>query len=91
MKACNNDFEKNTPLRSRTILKLSTRREKATATQSREMELMSDLDNLDIMIGSENINPIERELANTIRYQQPHLTLSPTLILGESLSSGMSL
>ena len=68
-----------------------TKRQKATANQSREMEFMSDLDNLDIMIGSENINPIERELANTIGYQQPNLTLSPTLILGEILPSGMGL
>ena len=28
--------------------------------------MMSDFDNLDITIGNENINPIERELANTI-------------------------
>ena len=30
------------------------------------MDMMSDFDNLDIMIGNENNNPIEREYANTI-------------------------
>ena len=43
-----------------------TRRQKAKARISREMDMMSDFDNLDIMIGNENINPIERELAKTI-------------------------
>ena len=28
--------------------------------------MMSDLNYLDIMVGSENVNPVERELANTI-------------------------
>ena len=31
-----------------------------------EMDLMSDSDNLDIMLGNQNINPIERELADAI-------------------------
>ena len=43
-----------------------TRRQKAKARNSREMNMMSDFDNLDIMKGNENINAIERELANTI-------------------------
>ena len=44
----------------------STRRQKAKAKKSREMDMIFVLDNLDIMIGSENITPIERELTNTI-------------------------
>ena len=44
----------------------STRRQKAKARRSREMDMMSDFDNLDIIVGNENINPIERELANGI-------------------------
>ena len=43
----------------------SRRRQKAEARKSREMDMMSDLDNLDIM-KSENVIPIERELANAI-------------------------
>ena len=39
----------------------STRRQKAKARRSREMDMMSDYDNLDVMLGSENNNPIERE------------------------------
>ena len=44
----------------------STRRPKAKARKSREMDMFSNFDNLDLMIGNDNINPIERELANTI-------------------------
>ena len=46
----------------------STRRYKAKARKSREMDMMSDFDNMDmdVMIGNENTNPIERELANAI-------------------------
>ena len=40
----------------------STRNQKAKAKQYRDMNMMSDFDNLDIMIGNENINPNEREL-----------------------------
>ena len=44
----------------------STRRQKAEARASREMDKMYDFDNLDILVGSDNINPIERELACAI-------------------------
>ena len=44
----------------------STRRQKAKARKSREMDMMSDLDNSDIMLGNGNDNPIERELASAI-------------------------
>ena len=44
----------------------STRRRKAKARKSRELDMMSDIDNLDIMLGSAGENPIERELADEI-------------------------
>ena len=44
----------------------STRRQKTKARRSREMDMMYDFDNLDIMVGNENVYPIERELANAI-------------------------
>ena len=44
----------------------STRRQKAKARKSKEMDMMSDIDNLDVMLGNGNINPIERELADAI-------------------------
>ena len=44
----------------------STRRQKAKARKSREMDMMFDWDNLDIMLGNGNDNPIERELASAI-------------------------
>ena len=31
------------------------------------MDMMSDFDNLDVMVGCDNINPIERELASAIK------------------------
>ena len=30
------------------------------------MDMMSDFENMDVMIGNENINPIEQELSNMI-------------------------
>ena len=42
----------------------STRRQKAKARKSREMDMMSDIDNLDVMLGKGNENPIEKELAD---------------------------
>ena len=45
----------------------STRRQKAKAKKSREMDLMSDIDNLDVMLGSRDKNPIEKELPDAIK------------------------
>ena len=42
----------------------STRRQKAKARKSREMDMMSDTDILDVMLGNGNDNPVERELAD---------------------------
>ena len=44
----------------------STRRQKAKARKLRELDMMSDTDNLDIMLGNSGGNPIERELADAI-------------------------
>ena len=44
----------------------STRRQKAKARKSRELDMMSDFDNLDEILGNDKINPIERELSNVI-------------------------
>ena len=44
----------------------STRRQKAKAIKSREMDMISDLDNLAVMLGNGNDDPIERELADAI-------------------------
>ena len=50
----------------------STTRQKAKARKSREMDMMSDMDNLDIMLGNGNSNPIERELAEAIDQSSVH-------------------
>ena len=44
----------------------STRRQKAKARRSREMDMMSDFEKMDVVLGNENANPIERELTDTI-------------------------
>ena len=44
----------------------STRGQKAKARNSREMDMMSNMDNLDVMLGNGNSNPIEREVAVAI-------------------------
>ena len=44
----------------------STRSQKAKARKSREMDMMSDIDNLDVMLGNGSENLIERELADAI-------------------------
>ena len=48
----------------------STRKQKAKARKSKEMDMLSDMDNLDVMIGSEN--PLERELADVIDQSSIH-------------------
>ena len=50
----------------------STRRQKAKARKFREMDMMSDFENLDIMLGNSNNNPIERELAEAIGQSSTH-------------------
>ena len=50
----------------------SSRRQKAKARRSREMDMLSDYDNLDVMLGIENNNPIERELADAIDQSSAH-------------------
>ena len=50
----------------------STRRQKAKARKSKEMDMMSDFENLDVMLGNDNVNPIERELSNVIGNSESH-------------------
>ena len=49
-----------------------TRRQKTKGRKSREMDMMSDFDLLDLMTGNDNLNPIERELTNTIEGSTNH-------------------
>ena len=50
----------------------STRKQKAKARKSREMDMMSDFGNLDVMMGNDNNNPIERELVDAIEQPSVH-------------------
>ena len=44
----------------------STRKQKAKARKSRELDMVSDYGNLDVMLGEGNSNPIERKLDSLI-------------------------
>ena len=48
--------------------------------------MMSDHDNLDIMIGSENVNPFEREIANKIEGSVDHYDTESNSRLKENFS-----
>ena len=50
----------------------SSRRQKAKARKSREMDMMSDFETLDVILGSDNVNPVERELSNVIGNEGGH-------------------
>ena len=49
-----------------------TRRQKAKARKSKAMDMMSDSENLDVIFGNNNVNPIERELSNLIGNSVSH-------------------
>ena len=50
----------------------STRGQNAKARKSKEMDMMSDFENMDVILGSINVNPIERELSNVIGNSVSH-------------------
>ena len=45
----------------------STRRQTAKARKSRKMDMMSDMDNVDVMLGNGDSNLIERKLADAVQ------------------------
>ena len=50
----------------------SLRRQKANARKSREMDMMSDFENTDVILDSDNVSPIERELFSVIENAESH-------------------
>ena len=50
----------------------STRRQEAKARKSRELDMMSDFENMDVILGKDNIIPIERELSNLFGNSENH-------------------
>ena len=50
----------------------STRRQKARVRRTREMDILSDYRNMDIMLGQGNSNSIGRNLDNVINGQEGH-------------------
>ena len=68
----------------------STRRQKAKARRSREMDMMSDFDNLDVMVGSDNINPIEKKLPSAVRESSVQIDTESNLPAREDFFKKMS-
>ena len=50
----------------------STRRQKAKARKSKEMDMMSDFENVGVILANDNINPVERKLSNVIGSSENH-------------------
>ena len=48
----------------------STRKQKAKARKSRELDMLSDYGNMDVMLGDGNSNSIERELDSLINVSE---------------------
>ena len=69
----------------------STRRQKAKARKCREMDMMSGFENMDVILGSDNVNPIERELSNEIGNAESHCDMSPTCRLKKMIPAYMAL
>ena len=63
----------------------STRRQKAKARKSREMDMLSDIENMDVMLG--NDNPIEKELADAIEQSSVQGDVESTAHLGNHYAS----
>ena len=53
----------------------STRRQKAKTRKSGEMDVMSDFENMDVVLGNENTNFIERELSDVIGNPENHCNI----------------
>ena len=44
----------------------STRKQKAKVRRSREQDMLSDIENVDIMLGGPNLNSLESEVSNSL-------------------------
>ena len=66
----------------------STRRQKAKARNSRELDMISDFEKMDIMLGNDNINTFEREISNVIGSSGGHCDAECNLQSRENDSHG---
>ena len=62
----------------------STRRQKAKARKSREVDMMTDFENMDVILGNDNVNPIAREFSNVIGTSGSHCDNESNLQSGEN-------
>ena len=64
----------------------STRRQKVKTRKSREMDMMSDFENMDVILGNENKSLIERELPEVIGNSENHCDIESGSQLRRNLS-----
>ena len=65
----------------------STRRQKAKARISREMDILYDIENMDVMLGNGKSNPIERELTDAIEQSSVQGDVESNTHLGDQYAS----
>ena len=65
----------------------STRRQKAKARKSREMDMLSDIENMDVMLGNASNDPIERELVDAIEQSSVQRDIEANEYLGNQYTS----
>ena len=65
----------------------STRRQKAKARKSREMDILYDIENMDVMLGNGKSNPIEKELTDAIEQSSVQGDVESNTHLGDQYAS----
>ena len=63
----------------------STRRQKAKASKSKEMDILSKYFNMDIIVGDGNSNSIEREFDDVINCRNRHQDFESSPSRGSSI------
>ena len=61
----------------------STRRQKTKTRKSRELDILSDIENMDVMLGDGNSNPIESELTDAVEQSSVQEDIESNTHLGD--------
>ena len=65
----------------------STRRQKAKARKSREMDILSEIENMDVMLRNRYSNPIEKDLADAFEQSSVQGDIESNMHLGDQYAS----
>ena len=66
-------------------------RQKAKARKSKEMDMMLDFENMNVILGIDNVNPIEPEISNVFGNSKAIVTMSLIHTLGRMISGKTAL